>query len=86
MHTQITGVNHPLQSCHVKSTPLYYINELIIWKLNLFVVPNNTFILKIWNQSLIIIIIFTRNLIYVRYMNEIFLQALWDVKSQNSSR
>ena len=36
-----------LQSRQVKRTPVYYINELIIWKLNPFVVPNNAFILKI---------------------------------------
>ena len=33
-----------LQLRQVKRTPLDYINELIIWKLNLFVVPNDAFI------------------------------------------
>ena len=62
-----------LQSRQVKYTPLDYINELIIWKLNPFVVPNSTFILKMTMMMMmmmfiiiiiIIIINFTRKLVH----------------------
>ena len=41
---------YSLQSCQVKRNLLDYINELIIWELNLFVVPNNAFILKMFES------------------------------------
>ena len=40
-----------LQSRQVKRTPLDYINELIISKLNPFVVPNNAFISKMFESK-----------------------------------
>ena len=42
---------YQLQSRQVKRTPLDYINELIISKLNPFVVPNNAFISKMFESK-----------------------------------
>ena len=35
---KINTTNHNLQPHQVKSTPIYFIDELIIWKMNLLVV------------------------------------------------
>ena len=51
VNMNLSEVLRGLQSRQVKRTPLDYINELIISKLNPFVVPNNAFISKMFESK-----------------------------------